>query len=302
MEECPLACRFCEQRSVYLQCHHLVQERQAPYEQVGPKPLLQEMRKWQHRLLKAFPSHAANVLESFLPAANDDRYQWAVRIDDFIHPDERDTLTTLAQGLAWEPSSSYGYDLNVTLSLEAQTNYQRKQQIRRTSKSSHCSRECIKQLPALQSVLKRLFATLRIPLNMLEKPVEFVSYGPTDTFAKHSHCRMHDQWKVGGFRVATAYLALGADIDKNNGAENPNNDDGSNDAPLYLGFPEWWEMVEIRPSQAIMWPNVRPFTNDGIACNGLLTEVLAAPGTSYGILVHVRLYPHDEVLPTPCRT
>jgi hypothetical protein len=197
--------------------------------------------------------------------------------------------------LLFEPSRAAGYDVTDTLSLRAQTDHKVPHVVRRTSDSAYCDLDCIRGHGALRATLKRLQGALDVPTTaLLEKPIEFVSYGPRQTFAEHSDCRVHDRWlSGGGHRLATAYVGI------------------AGDGPATVGFPRrGWEMVPVGPGQLIVWPNVLPRPsppggdNDGLpapVCNGLRTEVLATPGTSYGMLVHIRHYPSDESLPVHCR-
>lgn len=253
--------------------------------------------KWKEWALSS--SGARNVLEAVASTDQD----WAVLLDSFVTPEEREEIRSdLLPQMTFQRSAADGYDLHDTLPLHSQSDPDVPQVVRRTSASAYCDLRCIQQHPALQSALKRLMKLLRVPSTaFLERPIEFVTYGPRDTFATHSDCRVHDAWRAGGYRAATAYLAL----------------DGS---ATTVGFPHFWEMVPVREGQMLVWPNVRAgvgvgsSANDqattaaqgqnavGVECNKNMTsEVLASPGTSRGMVVHVRMHPMDESLPAECR-
>jgi ShK domain-like len=300
--ECPLACRYCDHMVQYLRCRsvlHANSRRPHPPKKSLPASHITQWKDW--ILSSSGEFRARNVLER-APSTND---EWAVLLDSFVSPEERGQIrSTLLQQLEFRPSVADGYDIHDTLPLHSQSDPDVPQVVRRTSASAHCDLQCIQQNPALQSVLKRLLKLLRVPATThTEKPVELVSYGPRDTFARHSDCRVHDSWKGGGYRAVTAYIAL----------------DGSE---ATVGFPHFWEMVHVKAGQLLVWPNVKnafgsssaeasyePATTAAqgqsaavVECNKNMTsEVLASPGTSRGVIVHVRLHPMDESLPAECR-
>jgi hypothetical protein len=252
---------------------------------------LSHVSQWKDRLLAEFPESAANVLGNASESNGDvEEDVWAIRFDSFLTTMQRDELqSTVLSFLPFEPSRATGYEVTKTLSSQAQSDYKVPHIVRRTSNSAHCPLECIRDHRALQAALKRVTEALRLPTTaLIEKPIEFVSYGPTQTFAEHSDCRIHDHWLgAGGYRLATAYVGISGGI-------------------VTVGFPNReWEMVSIDPGQLIVWPNVLPrsLSDDGVTptCNGLKTEILASPGTSHGMLIHIRHYPVDETLPARCR-
>jgi ShK domain-like len=291
IQECPLACRYCDQRAHYLRCRDYQNVNAGPNRQRKRLPL-SHITQWKEWLLSSDPDfRARNVLEVVSTAD----HEWAVLLESFVPPDEREEIRwNLLRQLEFQPSVADGYDIHDTLPLHSQSDPDVPQIVRRTSASAHCDLRCIQQSPALQLVLKRLLKLLHVPSTAyLEKPVEFVSYGPHDTFARHSDCRVHDAWKGGGYRAVAAYVAL----------------DGSEETTM--GFSHFWEMVPVREGQLLVWPNARMAVGDeeskvlkwdGVECNKNMTsEVLASPGTSWGMVVHVRLYPVDESTPAECR-
>lgn len=275
MQSCPLACRWCHEMEAFRECPRVVEMRK-----YGQEPSVRPgtVQAWREKL--ETEAGGTNVL------ASDDTDTWAVLIGTVFPDHEIQGLLEVAETLEWRKSEdALGYDLDASIELEVLTDYMQRHRIRQNMNNAQCSfKDCIGVHTMVQALVGRLTLSLGLSsAGYFEKPLHFVSFEQGQSFAKHHDFRVHDLWKVGGYRVLTMYVGLEGEQD--------------------VGFPdEDWKIVTVKPNQVLVWPNVQSGDPSKRSAN-MASEALAPTGEmkSKGIYLHVRTYPHDEGLPVPCR-
>ena len=303
MQECPLVCLACQYRHIFDTCH----ARASAYHASVSPLSTDQLQRIRRRLMER--DQTTNVLAS----SSSKMDIWAYRIDRFLPDSDRNELSE-SLSKQWQPSSTYGFDVNgTTWPNHVMMDYTLSHDLRRASSSAYLvsclnddlastkkySSAACKTLYNLQS---KMAQELGVPIEHIEKPIEFVRHREGQSFAKHHDYRYVDEWKAGGPRILTAYLQLSGSKDSN-----------GDSITTEIGFPDVdWTIVPVETGQLLLWPNV---ASEGDATNAeprvvphqyMSSEVLAPKdGTVLGLYIHVRMYPvrpevDDSSMPEDC--
>jgi hypothetical protein len=234
LQTCPLACQFCDERSLYERCK----------DQSSGLPWLQptEMRtKLQQQWSKGGTLVHGSTSEEDSP--------WVLQFEHFLTDKEADAMVAKIQGLSsWNPSP-----------VVAAARLDDNDPVRRNSRSLN-----EKDVKLYESIISKLSKLLGAPVRHFE--YELVHYAKMQSFGVHHDFRPHDVWKPAGPRVISLILCL-SDVTKGGAigkffrcfvlSITGRCKDPDRKGSIFPGFPDLdWLFIPPQKGQLIVWPNV----------------------------------------------
>ena len=259
MNNCPLACRMCEEIETFHKCAG----RRHPWArasfQNGELHSFFENERTSSRIdgvgdeseWKKYDPLFVSYPDPKTEHAREDPYVVVFR--KFLSDEEADRLVSLASKIGWAPKDA---------------SFQRAR--------CHDRVECHDD-EIHARILERTSSLVNATASHLE-PMEFVRFDSEDRAAPHHHFETNGLWKPAGPRVLSLFLFLSDVHDERGGGG--------------IGFPRLdWLFVRPKKGMAVLWPNVR---NDDVWEMDPWMSVEHFPvgegGTKYGAYLHVRLY------------